>query len=262
MNETVSINITTCNRAHLLSRCVRSALEQTYPEIEINIIDDASEDSTEELLQALKDEDPRIHTFRNKTRQGNAASRNRLLAASNASYIAFLDDDDYWTDPQKLEKQVRQLHQYQASNQAAISCTDVIEETTDSRRTVNISMPKNLVTAILRGNGFIFNSTVMTTRQTLDLTKGFDEKMQRGVDSDFFRSAILKHQAIIDFIPEVTTVCSVEGQRMTTSKTLKDRCRILNAHLRIIRKHRSDFIKHPGALVSRLTKLTAALLKP
>lgn len=262
MNETVSINITTCNRAHLLPRCVKSVLKQTYPNIEINIIDDASEDSTVEVLRTLQSGDPRIRIFQNEHRKGNAASRNLLLKECTGTYIAFLDDDDYWTDFQKLEKQVRNLDKYHSLNQAAISCTDVVKETTQASAVTHTRMPDNLIKAILCGNGFIFNSTVMTTLQTLTLTNGFDEGMKRGVDSEFFRTAIVDHQASVDFIPETTTVCTVHGQRMTTSRTFKDRCDVAKAHFRIIRKHRKAFIAHPSAFAYRLIKLITAILKP
>lgn len=261
MNQKISVNITTRNRANLLPRCIESAIAQSYADTEINVIDDASTDSTDRVLEAFKKADPRVRVFRNDSRSGNAASRNLLLRRSTGNLIAFLDDDDYWIDRDKLAKQADRILQ-RSEDHPIIACTGVVFETPEGLSPHSYRFPHNVVSPILRGNGFIFNSTVMTTKRTFELTNGFDERLKRGVDSEFFRTSIIDHHAEVEFTPEVTTVCRVFGNRMTTSKSLSDRRDTALAHLHILRKHHRVFLKHPLSLIIRSLRLVAALAKP
>lgn len=104
----VSIIIPTYRRPDLLPRAIASALCQTFEDFELCIVDDASQDSTEEVVRKFSDK--RIRYCRNAINQGGAASRNRGIREARSSYIAFLDDDDVWM-PEKLELQVALLHQ-------------------------------------------------------------------------------------------------------------------------------------------------------
>ncbi len=107
-NSLVSIIIPTYNRANLVQRAIKSVLTQTYKNIEIIVVDDGSEDNTEEIVREFNDE--RIKYIRNKENKGVAASRNIGLKFSKGKYITFLDSDDEFL-PEKIEKQVEFLKQ-------------------------------------------------------------------------------------------------------------------------------------------------------
>lgn len=94
MNPTVSVIIPTYNRAHLVSRAVRSVLNQTYQDFELVVVDDASTDNTEEVVKGFNDD--RIRYFRHSENKGPAAARNTGIEAAKGAFIAFLDDDDEW----------------------------------------------------------------------------------------------------------------------------------------------------------------------
>lgn len=100
--ELISVIIPTRNRRTLLQQAVESARTQTYTNIEIIVIDEASEDDTAACLKNI--DDPRLKVITHSTPQGGNIARNKGLEASNGVYIAFLDDDDVWADT-KLEKQ-------------------------------------------------------------------------------------------------------------------------------------------------------------
>ncbi len=102
MPPTVSAIITTHNRITLLPRAIKSVLEQTYPCIELIVVDDASTDGTRDYCQSqpLK----YIYIPKEQSRGGNYA-RNLGVRSATGKYVAFLDDDDYWL-PTKIEKQV------------------------------------------------------------------------------------------------------------------------------------------------------------
>ncbi len=93
----VSIVIPVYNHADFLERCIRSALEQTYADVEVIAVDDASSDPrVGEILDRLADH-PRLTILRNATNMGISRTQNRALEASTGSIIGFLDCDDYLT---------------------------------------------------------------------------------------------------------------------------------------------------------------------
>lgn len=89
---TYSVILTTYNRDKLLSRAIRSVLEQTYTDFELIIIDDASTDCTQECVRSFND--PRIKYIRLKTNGGVSTARNTGIENTSGEYISFLDDDD------------------------------------------------------------------------------------------------------------------------------------------------------------------------
>ena len=104
----VSAIITTHNRKELLIKAIRSVLSQTYTNIECIVIDDASDDGTEEYIsQFVSDGVSYRYIPKNETKGGNYA-RNLGILLARGEFIAFLDDDDEWL-PTKIEKQVAQL---------------------------------------------------------------------------------------------------------------------------------------------------------
>jgi len=103
----VSIIITTQNRAQLLERAVLSAINQTYKNIEIIIVDDASTDCTEEIVKKYMSMDIRIRYIKNDIRVGANVSRNKAIMASNGKFIAGLDDDDEFVNI-RIERLVKE----------------------------------------------------------------------------------------------------------------------------------------------------------
>jgi glycosyltransferase involved in cell wall biosynthesis len=88
----VSICIPTYNRASTIGVAIESALAQTYPDIEVVVVDDDSTDDTVRAVEQYKD--PRIRFHRNPRRLGQAVNRNRCAELSNGDLIKFLDSDD------------------------------------------------------------------------------------------------------------------------------------------------------------------------
>jgi glycosyltransferase involved in cell wall biosynthesis len=93
MPET-SICIPTRNYGHFLNDAVNSALSQTRDDLEILIIDNASEDNTTQIIQRLQDRDKRIRYMRNTENLGLAGNLNRCMESAKGKYIKFLMADD------------------------------------------------------------------------------------------------------------------------------------------------------------------------
>jgi len=102
-NPTVSVIIPTYNRAYLVGRAIKSILNQTYLDFEIIIIDDGSEDNTDEVVNNFSDN--RIRYIKLEKNTGAAAARNRGINEAKGDFIAFQDSDNEWL-PEKLKKQM------------------------------------------------------------------------------------------------------------------------------------------------------------
>ena len=92
MKFTFSVILPTYNRSDLLGRAIRSVLAQTFQDFELLIVDDASPDNTQEIVQAFEDE--RIVYIRREQNGGPSATRNTGIKQAQGKYISFLDDDD------------------------------------------------------------------------------------------------------------------------------------------------------------------------
>jgi len=88
----VSICIPTYNRAGMVGDAIRSALAQTYPAVEVIVVDNASTDNTTEVLASLND--PRLRFERNEKNLGLFGNFNRCIALARGSLVHILHSDD------------------------------------------------------------------------------------------------------------------------------------------------------------------------
>jgi glycosyltransferase involved in cell wall biosynthesis len=109
----ISVIIPTYNRSHLVMGAIESAIAQSYQNLEIIIVDDASTDNTQALIATIKDS--RLRYIRHQTNLGGANARNTGIDAAQGEYIAFLDSDDVWL-PHKIELQLSTLQNYPNSD--------------------------------------------------------------------------------------------------------------------------------------------------
>jgi glycosyltransferase involved in cell wall biosynthesis len=103
----VSVILPTYNRAHTLLRAVRSVLAQSYPDIELIVVDDASTDKTQQVLAGVAD--PRLRVISCTENRGVSHARNLGVAAARGGLIALQDSDDEWR-PDKLQRQLEALN--------------------------------------------------------------------------------------------------------------------------------------------------------
>ncbi len=98
----VSLIIPVYNVEKYLRKCLDSAINQTLKDIEIIIVNDGSIDSCPSIISEYAGSDDRIKVI-NQPNMGLSAARNNGLAIASASYISFMDSDD-WVDINYLEK--------------------------------------------------------------------------------------------------------------------------------------------------------------
>lgn len=95
----LSILIPTYNRRSLLEETLNSIFKDKASEIvEIIVVDDGSKDETWAYLLSLKEKHTNLKIYRHDKNLGVSAARNTALSKATASYIMFLDSDDYLTE--------------------------------------------------------------------------------------------------------------------------------------------------------------------
>jgi len=125
MHEMISVIMPVYNSEKHLAQAIDSVLNQTYPSVELIIVNDASTDRSNEIIQSYADRYEQIRCLRCETNVGVANARNRGIAAADGEYIALLDSDDIWL-PNKLTCQLALLKKEQAS--LAYCSYDFIDE--------------------------------------------------------------------------------------------------------------------------------------
>lgn len=94
MNRTISIVVPVYNKESYLEECIASIQKQTYPEIELWLVDDGSTDGSTALCQRFCRNDERIH-FIHQENQGQNAARRAGVEAAQGEWLVFVDADDY-----------------------------------------------------------------------------------------------------------------------------------------------------------------------
>ncbi|MBD2092211.1 glycosyltransferase family 2 protein [Microcoleus sp. FACHB-1515] len=100
----VSVIIPAYNAAGLIERTLNSVLNQTYPHLEVLVVDDGSTDQTAAIVEAITRCDSRVILLR-QTNSGVAAARNLGIGQAKGEFISPLDADDLWY-PTQLQRQI------------------------------------------------------------------------------------------------------------------------------------------------------------
>ncbi|MCC3374065.1 glycosyltransferase [Cohnella sp. REN36] len=107
----VSVLIPTFNRPELFEAALQSALSQSYPNIEIIVGDDSTNDETERLIQIYLATHQHIRYYRNENNLGQFQNDLKLLELSHGEYINFLMDDDLF-HPEKISKMMKAMLEF------------------------------------------------------------------------------------------------------------------------------------------------------
>ncbi|RBI86412.1 hypothetical protein DRV85_06605 [Rhodosalinus halophilus] len=172
---TVSVLIAAYNAAEMIPTTLRSLQAQTWRNLEIIVIDDASpDDDTCGVVERFAAEDPRIRLIRMPENGGAYVARNRGLDEATGAYVTLHDADD-WSHPLKIETQVR----YMEANPRVMGCTSQ-----QARATNDLAFTK------IRSNGgvILFNtSSFMFRRAPMREKLGYWDTVRFGADSELLR---------------------------------------------------------------------------
>lgn len=95
MNDLISIIIPVYNAEHYIDVCMESVLNQTYKDIEVILVNDASTDNSKEICFKYKENDNRVIVINKEVNEGAGFARNAGIDIAKGKYIMFVDSDDY-----------------------------------------------------------------------------------------------------------------------------------------------------------------------
>jgi glycosyltransferase involved in cell wall biosynthesis/Tfp pilus assembly protein PilF len=176
----VSVIIPSYNSNTYIEQAIQSVFKQTFADYEVIVVDDGSTDDTRSKLEHYRLKIRYIY----QENQGSAAARNTGISLAKGELIAFLDADDYWLMPEKLEEQVAYFDQ-QASLGLINTGWRVIDQEGNKIKTVqpwHEAPELNLETWLRRK--CVRTSAMMIRRKWLELVGGFDEELRQSHDVD------------------------------------------------------------------------------
>lgn len=190
----VTVIITTYNRKEYLEMAIQSVVNQSYPNIEILVIDDGSSVNYAESI---------CSKFLNciyiyKENGGLSSARNYGINLAKGEYIAFLDDDDFW-GKLKIEKQVKILLENSSIDCVHSSAAVVRENGKPTGEIIGAAQNK-----MHKRSGYVFwnalgvwvvkSPTPLIRRKVFQKDLLFDESIKVGEDVDFYQRMFFRHK--------------------------------------------------------------------
>jgi glycosyltransferase involved in cell wall biosynthesis len=196
----ISVVMPCYNAAPYVEEAIASVLGQTYPQVELIVVDDGSTDGSTEILQRLATENPERITLAYQNRGGPFVARNQALVHANGNYIAFLDADDSWhPDALQLMHDALEITPadvawcgWQAIGPAAADTQPKLPPDLDAADAVGHFMEHG--TWPLNG--------VLIRRHLIDELRGFSERTPTAMDYDLWLR-LLARRLRLARVPEV-----------------------------------------------------------
>lgn len=200
----------TRNRAGIIESAVFSVLKQTWQHIELIVVDDASDDSTPDLLRQLSADYP-VTIIHNPEPKGAAASRNIAIEYAHGEFVSGLDDDDRWM-PNRIEL----LMEAFGDGISAVCSYDRMEF--KNRSIVWKKKPLISLDDLLYYN--MAGNQVLTRKEFINAVGGYDESLPSAQDEDLWIRLAEKFGPV-KTVAEPLQVVNMKEEResITTSET-------------------------------------------
>jgi glycosyltransferase involved in cell wall biosynthesis len=205
------------NAGRFIGEAIESVLCQDGVEFELVVIDDGSEDETGAVAASFRD--PRIRLFRNDRSQGIGRSHNRVLAESQAPFVAHVDSDDIVL-PGAFRRMLAAFENAPRVGQAHCHYLVIDEDGTvlgDSSRSVR---PGTDYRRELPVRGGIANHLRTYRRAALDAVGPFDERGRTSFDSEM--SLRIADRYDIALVPEILYCLRLHGRNTCQSMRFKE----------------------------------------
>lgn len=205
MEPLVSIIIPVYNAEPYLVQTIQSALDQSWANKEIIIVDDGSTDRSLEIARKFENKNILIYSQENK---GGSAARNLGLSKSKGDYIQFLDADDLLS-PEKIEVQLKRIQQH--PGKLAICPTVYFFDGEDPSSLHPSEYDSFFLNSTENGLEFLLNlygsnaenkagmittNSWLTPKELIDKAGGWDESLIIDQDGEFFCRVVLQSKGI------------------------------------------------------------------
>ncbi len=182
-NPKVSVVIPAYNAIAYLPKTIASALQQSFQDFEIVVVDDGSTDGTCEWVASLADS--RIRSAIVQSNGGCASARNRGIRETKGDYIAFLDADDFW-EPEKLEKQVRILDSHPSVGLVNTWISNIDDQGKPIEKLGKPTAEGQVWASVIEENPVMCGSAPMVRRQCFEAVGEFDQALLSAEDWDMW----------------------------------------------------------------------------
>ena len=161
-----------------LREAIRSVLAQSFTDHEIIVVDDASTDRTDALVQSF----PQVRYVRHASNAGQAAARNTGAQLAQGPFLAFLDQDDLW-EPEFLEQTLAILEP--AAEAALVHCDGYQVNERNEILEYDAAMKHHAsITQLLRGGHDAATSGSLFRKRWFDAVGGYDANLSIWEDID------------------------------------------------------------------------------
>lgn len=223
--DLISVIVTTKNRREIVPRAIDSVLRQTYPFVEVIVVDDGSTDGTAEYLRRRY---PNVVVIRNDVSLGACAARNTGIQAANGVYISGLDDDDEYR-----ENRLSVMKEAIDDDRWSFCCCHSEVVFTDGCLKPEKAV-KNYVslTDMLYSN--VVGSQVLVLKERLLALHGFDESLVASQDHDMWTRLVQAYGPALK-LPDTLYVCHWDDSIERVSKNkLKGQAQFFQKHYRMM----------------------------
>jgi glycosyltransferase involved in cell wall biosynthesis len=195
----VTVIIRAYNRAYIIKDAIASALAQTHKDMDVLVVDDASTDNTQQIVEALGD--PRISYVRHSQNRGVSGAANTGIKTAKGDATALLDSDDLWK-PDMLETLAGFLERHESAG--AVFCDIEVRRKDDVIPSLAKETPgfQTLLSRSEQRGEYLFDQremylclieslpikpTAMVVRRAVfDEIGGFNEKLRSAEDWDMY----------------------------------------------------------------------------
>ncbi|WP_265108293.1 glycosyltransferase family 2 protein [Halosolutus halophilus] len=192
----ISVVIPVYNQPELLTEALEGVREQTTENLEVVVVDDASEVDLTRVIDGLGDW---VRLVEHEHNRGAAEARNTGIKAAHGDYIAFLDADDTW-EPTKIEEQLDMFER--GDDDLGLVYTGFVQYETDGSEWVRYPEASgDIYVQELERDRVHPTSTVMVRRDVIEDVGGFDPSLPSRQDYDLW-IRITEHYEV-DYVDEI-----------------------------------------------------------
>ncbi|ELZ08698.1 Glycosyl transferase [Natrinema thermotolerans DSM 11552] len=230
----VSVVIPTYNRSEFIKGAVETALNQTYDNLEVIVVNDGSTDSTRSELSVYEKRSD-VNILHNECNRGISYSRNRGAKFAEGKYICILDDDDRWNS-EKVEKQVDLMEQL-GTEYAVVYTGGVVVDNGTIVQQFNPKRRGDIYPEVLSRWKLNPHSGHMIRKACFEDVGGFDPDLVSGVDWDLSIRLAKKYK--FEYIDEPLVKRIVHGDNISDTQ------RHANMRGDILEKYRGEITNYP-----------------
>jgi len=204
----VSVVLPSHNMARHLPEALRSVLDQTYPHLEVEVIDDGSTDNPRAAIADML-ADPRVH-FHSIQQSGQGKAKNFGIKASRGEFIAFIDADDWWV----LDKLERQLPLFVRPEIGVVYTDYVLTDSHGNKLPTNRPRVRTgRITNELLVENFVTGMASIVRKECFDKVGLFEEVIPMGIDYDLWLRISTKYE--YEYLDYVTYLYRQWGGQMS-----------------------------------------------